>query len=181
MSLGKFSQILILLVLLGGCRSKKSVSESSNHQEKEVTVQVQKQIDTVFQDRVVEKIRPVYYEVEIEKPCDSLGNLRPFKFKAGSGGNASQIYTKDGKLYLQTSIDSMQNVFEKDYRSRYVRDSLALENSLISEQKHSKEIIKYVYPWWLWLAIIGGGLLGLLWLFEKFDVFTRIRKLFLKV
>lgn len=177
----RFLLIAIICLAATSCRSKKVVSENSNRESDSSSARIERVVDTVYKDRIIEKTKPVFTEIVIEKPCDSLGNLNPIFYNIGSGANRSSVYSKDGKLYLNQVIDSFQTRIEKEYRSRWRQDSLALRNSLISESSSSKEVVRYVYPWWWWLVMILGSLLGLLWIFEKFDLLTRIRKILLKI
>ena len=177
----KLILIILTILLVVSCRSKKSVSEESNRQEENSSTRAEKVIDTIYRDRVVEKVKPVYSEIIIEKPCDSLGNIIPVNYNIGSGGNFSRVYSKDGKLFINQKIDSVENVLEKEYRARWEKDSLALSNSLISEQTKMTRVKVYVYPWWLWMAIIAGSLFAVLWAVEKFDLVTRVRKIIFKI
>lgn len=177
----KLLLLFIFFAVAFGCRSKKIVSEESNRDRDSSSVRIERVIDTVFRDRVIEKIRPVYSEVIVEKPCDSAGNLIPVNYNIGSGGNSFHVFSENGKLYINQKIDSVESSFEKQYRARWEKDSLALRNTLISESSTTEEIVRYVYPWWWWLAVIVGGALALLWVLEKFNVLARVRKLVFKV
>jgi len=126
-------------------------------------------------------VKPVYSEVIVEKPCDEAGNLLPVNYNIGTGGSSFHVFSKEGKLYINQKIDSVESIQEKEYRSRREKDSLAIVNSLISESSTNSEVVRYVHPWYCWLAWILAGALGLLWIFEKFNVITRIRRMILKV
>lgn len=173
--------LLLVFISFSGCRSSRNFSEKSVKTTTDTVIKVEKIYDTVFKDRIVEKIKPVYSEITIEEPCDEDGNLKPFNQSIGSGGNTSGVYVKDGKLYISQKLDSAQNTWEKEYRSQWKQDSIFLRNSLISKQESTEKIKVYVYPWWLWLVMILGGFFGLLWLVEKFDILTRLRRLIIKV
>ena len=171
---------LCIAVSLFGCRSKKEVTERSNRDHDSTSVRVERVIDTVFRDRVIEKVKPVFSEVVVEKPCDEKGNLLPVNYNIGSGGNTFHVFSREGKLYINQKIDSVESVQEKEFRSRWKQDSLDLRNTLKTEFSRTKEVVRYVYPWWLWLVMILGSLFGILWAAEKFDLVSRIRKLILK-
>ena len=166
-----FYLILCLLALsLTSCRSKKTLTEDSQQTRIDTVVKVEKVVDTIFRDRIIEKTKPVYSEIIIEKPCDSLGNLLPVNYNIGSGGNSSRVFTKDGKLYISQKLDSIENRYENEYRARWVKDSTALHHSLISEQSSKKEVVRYVYPWWVWALIVAIVLRVLFWLYIKFSI-----------
>src|SRR5699024_8529490 len=119
---------------------------------------------TVFKDRVVTKTKPVYSEIEV--PCDSVGG----KYNFGSGGNRAEVNIKNGKVYFKFLIDSTRNSIEKKYRTKLKQDSLAIVKRIESKTSESTEKVKVVWPWWVWFAIIVGGLSVLLNLYQKFFI-----------
>lgn len=172
--------LLIILISLSGCRSKKIVTEEFTESRDSTEVRIERVVDTVFKDRVIERVKPVYSEIIVEKPCDSLGNINPINYNIGSGSNNSQVFTRDGKLYINQHIDSMESRFEKEYRSRWKQDSLDLRNTLLRESSSEKEVVRYVYPWWWWCVLIVGSLLLLLRVLEKYSILRKIKSLILK-
>jgi len=173
----KLKLIFILIILLTGCRSKKVVTEEFNQKEDNSSTRIEKVVDTIYKDRIIEKIKPIFSEVIIEKPCDSLGNLNPIFYNIGSGANRSSVYSRDGKLYIEQKIDSVENRLEKDYRTRWKQDSLDLRKEFSSTASTSEVIVKYVYPWWWWLLLIAGALVIILRIFEKFSIIGRVKKI----
>lgn len=170
----KYILLILLAFLLIGCGGKKKFTEDSRETRIDTVIKVERVTDTVFKDRIIEKTKPVYSEIIIEKPCDSLGNLLPVNYNIGSGGNSSRVYSKDGKLYVTQKIDSLQQHYEKEYRARWVKDSTALHRSLISEQSSSKEVTRTVWPWWLWAIIVLLIIRVLLWAYGKLYPIPRL-------
>ena len=161
--------ILALLALVSipiGCRSKKMVSEKAEISRID-TVEVFKYIhDTIIQKEREVVTKPVYFETEI--PCDEDQSG-----KVGSGNNYTEYIIKDGKIYLKTNIDSVSNKWQSYYRSKFQKDSIAVRQQLKERYKSTSVTKVYVYPWWIYLVCILGGLL-LLWKVLNFFGFIRI-------
>lgn len=164
--------ILIAFILLLGCRTKKKVTEEKKETvQKDTVVKIKRQTDTVFKDRVITKTKPVYSDIVVDNPCDSLGVLKNFKINSGSGNNKNSVFSKDGKIYISQKIDSTENKFESKYKSRWRQDSIDLRKQLIQKSESNLEKVRVVWPWWLWVAIIAGGLSILLNLYQRFRPF----------
>ena len=149
-----------------GCRSKKMVSDKAEISRID-TVEVFKYIhDTIIQKEREVVTKPVYFETEI--PCDE-----DIKGKVGSGDNYTEYVIKDGKIYLKTNIDSVSNKWQSYYRSKFQKDSIAVRQQL--KEKYSLSSVEkvYVYPLWIYLVCILGGLL-LLWTVLNFFGLIRI-------
>lgn len=150
-----FFYILLAILILFSCRTSKRQFQ------KETTVTA----DTVFRDRmivdtlIIERIKevtlPVQNEIEIDNPCDSLGRLQPFSFRIGSGKNTGALISKEGKLYYSLIVDSVVSQYFNEYSSRFVMDSLAIRKAIIKEFEQKERIQKVVWPWWLYVIIIG--------------------------
>ena len=149
-----FALIALVFIPLG-CKSKKMVSEKSEISRID-TVEVFKYIqDTIIQKEREVVTKPVYFETEI--PCDE-----DIKGKVGSGNNYTEYVIKDGKIYLKTNIDSVSNKWQSYYRSKFQKDSTAISQQLKQKYESTSVTKVYVYPWWLYVVCILGGLL-LLW------------------
>jgi len=166
-----FSRIVIfaLLALVSipiGCKSKKIVSEKAEISRID-TVEVFKYVyDTIIQKEREVVTKPVYFETEI--PCDEDQSG-----KVGSGNNYTEYEIKDGKIYLKTNIDSISNNWKSYYHSKFQKDSIAVRKQLKEKYKFTSVTKVYVYPWWLYVVCILGGLL-LLWKVLNFFGLIRI-------
>lgn len=179
--MNKFKILLICFLLLVSCRSKKEVVDHRTEKQIDTVTVVNHIKDTVYKEVVIERTRPVYTETVIEKPCDSLGNLRPVNTVIGSGANKSSVISKDGKLYISQYLDSTTQAKELEMRSRFKQDSINTRKELVKEL--SKTTIKkvYVYPWWIYLVIAGGLFFFALWLWSRYsDLFFPILRMFRK-
>jgi len=160
-----FALIAVVSITIG-CKSKKIVSEKAEISRID-TVEVFKYVyDTIIQKEREVVTKPVYFETEI--PCDEDQSG-----KVGSGNNYTEYEIKDGKIYLKTNIDSISNNWKSYYKSQFKQDSIAVRQQL-KEKYESTSVTKvYVYPWWLYVVCILGGLL-LLWKVLNFFGLIRI-------
>jgi len=158
---------LVALVFISiGCKSKKIVSEKAEISRID-TVEVFKYVyDTIIQKEREVVTKPVYFETEI--PCDE-----DVTGKVGSGNNYTEYEIKDGKIYLKTNIDSISNNWQSYYRSKFQKDSTAISQQLKQKYESTSVTKVYVYPWWLYVVCILGGLL-LLWKVLNFFGLIRI-------
>lgn len=119
-------------------------------------------VDTlkVFKDRVITKeIKSI---VEVQVDCDSLGKVKDVSYKVKSGNSYFNAYIKNNKLSLSIKLDSVSNVYESKYKSKYTKDSINLQqkyNKLL-EKKEKEVIVKK--PFWLvlhWKCVLIIALL----------------------
>ena len=100
--------ILTILISISSCSSKKSVIEKEYINKTDTIIKLK--------DRFI--IKPVNDTILIEKPCDSLGNLKPFKtVLKTSQGNVS-IENKEGNIQAEINLDSIISTIEKEYQSK---------------------------------------------------------------
>jgi len=160
-----FALIAVVFISIG-CKSKKMVSEKAEISRID-TVEVFKYVyDTIIQKEREVVTKPVYFETEI--PCDE-----DVTGKVGSGNNYTKYVIKDGKIYLKTNIDSVSNKWQSYYRSKFQKDSIAVRQQLKQKYESTSVTKVYVYPWWLYVVCILGGLL-LLWKVLNFFGLIRI-------
>jgi len=158
--------LLALVFIPIGCKSKKMVTEKAEITRID-TVEVFKYVyDTIIQKEREVVTKPVYFETEI--PCDEDQSG-----KVGSGNNYTEYEIKDGKIYLKTNIDSISNNWKSYYKSQFKQDSIAVHQQLREKYKSTSVEKVYVYPLWIYLVCILGGLL-LLWKVLNFFGLIRI-------
>lgn len=120
--------LLFLAVLATSCAAKKT------------TVQVKEVIKTdtlvITKDRIIQKA--VHDTLVIDNPCDSLGILKPFKQRLVIAQGNVTIQTKGNAIEAVINLDSIQNVWEKEYKA-----------SAVSTAKNKTvETIRYKLPAW---------------------------------
>ena len=138
---------LILLLLLFGCSSKKTITEYKDRIVNDTIIKTRTEV-------LVERFRDT---LTINQPCDSLGNLKPFK---------QLISTKQGKYTLTGSnnvitanldLKGYKEILEREYKSKLDKNTVVKE----------KEVIRYRTP--LWLILLCPILFGFGYLIGKFN------------
>lgn len=133
---------IILICILYSCVSKKVITET-----KEV---VKRDSIYIIKDRFVTK--QVNDTITIEKPCDSLGNLKSFDRVIKTNSVKVSLRSVNGNIEATVDIDSIVNSriveFKQNYQSKV-------------EVKET-EIVRYRTPLWVWFVIALEALVILL-------------------
>jgi len=137
---------ILVLLLISSCKAKRV----------EHTVY---RTDTIKTSAVIKIRAPQLNNIEIEHPCDSLGNLKPFKYTFGTGNNKTVLKAVNDTIYLEQNIDSIVNSKIDTYKS--------------SNEKESKKTIQYRIPKWCWYLLIYSILLTV-WTLRKFIPYLKL-------
>ena len=138
MKLTNKSYIFLLLFFFTSCISKKLVTD----------IQERVKVDTIYKTKTIKEVERFVDTLVIEKPCDSLGNLKPFK---------QLIKTKQGNITLtglnnqitqQIDLNGYKDVLEETYKTKY--DSFV--------KNYNKEVVKYRIPLWVFIYIAASAL-----------------------
>ena len=127
---------IILVSIISGCASKKTIVE---YKDRLV-------IDTIsiFKDRIISK--QVIDTLVIESPCDTLGNLKDFEKTIKTEIVEVRLVNNNGNIQATVNIDSIQQVWEKKFKSSFKRDTKIKE----------VEIIRNRIPFWLIILLIAS-------------------------
>jgi len=115
-------------------------------------------IDTFRTEKIVHIYNSVRDTLIIENPCDSLGLLTRFYSKITLPQGKVIIRSYNGSIKATIDIDSINNIYEKQYQSR-LKDSQHLT---------FEKIVREVIPTWAILTIIIQGVLIMVWVYFKF-------------
>jgi hypothetical protein len=115
-------------------------------------------IDTFRTEKIVHIYNSVRDTLIIENPCDSLGLLTRFYSKITIPQGKIIIRSYKGTIKATIDIDSIKNVYEKQYQSKLK------ENENITFER----IVREVIPTWAILTIIIQGVLIFVWVYFKF-------------
>ena len=115
-------------------------------------------VDTFRTEKIVHIYNSVKDTLIIENPCDSLGLLTRFYSKITIPQGKIIIRSYKGSIKATIDIDSIKNVYEKQYQSKLK------ENEHITFER----IVREVVPTWAILTIIIQGVLILVWVYFKF-------------
>jgi len=137
---------ILLLILLYGCKAKRI----------EKTIY---KTDTIKTSAVIKIRAPQLNKIEIERPCDSLGNLKPFKYTFGTGKNKTTLKAVNDTIYLEQNIDSIVNSKIDTYKA--------------SSVKEKEILIQYKTPKLFWYLLIYSILLTV-WTLRKFIPYLKL-------
>lgn len=131
----RIAHLLILLVLLlTGCRAKKTTSEISSNV----------RVDSVYIDRKITLYQHVKDTLIIEQPCDSTGILKPFIQRYNTPQGNVTIEGRNGQI--KASIDLKKQADTTLMRSQVHKQ----EQSQVREV----EIVKYKTPTWIIITLV---------------------------
>ena len=139
--------ILFLLLTIISCKTSKVETQKSIIK-----------IDTFRTEKIVHIYNSVKDTLIIENPCDSLGLLTRFYSKITIPQGKIIIRSYKGTIKATIDIDSIRNVYEKQYQSKLE------ENENITFER----IVREVIPTWAILTMIIQGVLIFVWVYFKF-------------
>ena len=148
MKLQNKSYIFLLILFFSSCVASKSTVEY-----KERIVR-----DTISVETIRTVIKPINKILYVDNPCDSLGGLKPFEKEIKTEKATVKLSNNKGAIKVEVNIDSIIDVKEKEFKSKYQSNKKTKE----------VEIIKFRYPLWLVLGLAVSVLLNLLLLKFKF-------------
>ena len=130
---------LIILLLLFGCGSKKTITEYK---------------DRIVNDTIIKTITEVLVErftdtLTINQPCDSLGNLKPFKQVVSTPQCKYTLTGSNNVITADLDLKWYKEIWEKEYKSKLDKNTIVKE----------KEVVKYKIP--LWIILLCPILFGL--------------------
>lgn len=140
--------IIILLLLASSCVAKKTTIEYKER--------IKLDTVSVFVDREV--IKSVIDTLVVEKPCDSLGNLKDFEKTIKTEKAEVTLKSVKGNIEVSVNIDSLVNEKITKFKQSYKREVDTKE----------VEIVRYTYPLWLIFSLIVSVLINLVLLKSKF-------------
>jgi hypothetical protein len=137
----------LLLLFFSSCVARKSTVEY-----KERIVK-----DTILQTKIEVLVERFTDTLRIKKPCDSLGNLKPFKQLVSTKQGKVSIQGKNNVITTEIDLNAYKQIWESEYKSKIDK------NIIIKE----KEVVKYRTP--LWLILLCPILYALGYLTGKFS------------
>lgn len=144
MKLQNKSYIILLIFFFSSCVAKKSIIEYKDRIVK----------DTIIQTKTIKEIERFTDTLTIEKPCDSLGNLKPFKQFIKTKQGSISIQGVNNVISAEIDLKGYKDILEREYKTKYEK---------LQEIKE-KTIIKYKYPLWLMMlpiiTLVVGYLIG---------------------
>jgi len=146
--MNKKSILLILIVIASSCASKKTITE---YKDRVVN-------DTIIKTRTEVLVERFTDTLTINQPCDSLGNLKPFKQLISTKQGKVSLQGKNNVITAEIDLNAYKEILEKEYKSK-------LDKNIVIKEK---EVIRYRTPLWVWLVIILESLIIALLLKNRF-------------
>ena len=115
-------------------------------------------VDTFRTEKIIHVFNSVKDTLIIENPCDSSGILTRFYSKITIPQGRIIIRSYKGSIKATIDIDSIKNIYEKQYQSRLK------DNQHITFER----IVREVIPTWAIITMLIQGLLISVWIYFKF-------------
>ena len=134
MKLQNKSYIFLLLFFFISCNAKKVVTEFKDRIIK----------DTIYKTKTIKEVERFTDTLTIKQPCDSLGNLKPFKqLIKVKQGNIS-LTGLNNVISAEIDLKGYKEQLEETYKTKYEKFT----------ENYNKETIKYKVPFYHWLIHI---------------------------
>lgn len=139
--------LIFALIIFANCKSTKSTS-----------IVEKLRIDTIRDTRTIEKFSAVHDTLIIDNPCDSNGILTTFYSKVRLPQGQVIIRSYKGNIKATIDIDSIANVYDLKYKSKYNQEVKLFE----------KEVVRNVVPTWAIVTIFFESLIIIGYLYFRF-------------
>jgi len=166
--------LLLALLLLTGCRSKKSIRTELKEEQKSERKEVKDSATRVEKAQKVSAFdlqQTQTYEITLESDKDSVGNAKEVVYYRIRDGDKETIRVQGGKVTLKT-IDNLSKSLQQADTTLYIDNKISLRSETQSQYTQvTKQVQKEVrtVPFAL---IIGALLIGvialLLWRLKLF-------------
>ena len=170
----KILYLLLTLLLLTGCKSKKSnrtehreERQSERKETKDSSIQVEKsQKVSTFEVQ-----QSQLYEVTLESEKDSAGNAKELVYYRIRDGDSETIRVRNGKVTLKT-IDNISKSLQQADSTLYIHSQVSqkseTKNQYLQQSKQVQKEVKKIPS----TFIIGTLILGVVaWIFWKLKPF----------
>lgn len=122
--------ILLLILSLFSCKSKKVVSTKYVH-------------DTINVTKVIKVTPKQLNTLTIDDVCDSLGQLKVFKYTLGNKGSQTIVTVDNNKLKIEQSLDSLYSIWEKQYIGKTENEKDTVYVDVVKSPFYLKYLIWY--------------------------------------
>ena len=139
--------LIFALIIFASCKSTQSTS-----------VVEKIRVDTVHNIRTVEKFKAIHDTLTIDNPCDSLGYLTRFYSKITIPQGKVIIRSERGSIKATIDLDSVSNVYDSKYKSKYNSEVKFFE----------KIVVKEVVPMWAIITILFESIIIIGYLYFRF-------------
>lgn len=166
--------LLLALMVLFGCRSKKSSRTELKEEQKSERKEVKDSSTRVEKSQKVSAFdiqQSQSYEITLESDKDNIGNTKELVYYRIRDGDAETIRVQGGKVTLKT-IDNLSKSLQQADTTLYIDNKISQTNETKSQYtKYSKQVdkdIKTIPIALIISALIIGVFALLLWRFKLF-------------
>ena len=170
----KILYLLLALLLLGGCRSKKSSRTELKEEQKSERKEVKDSSTHVEKSQRVATFdfhQSQSYEITLESDRDSIGNAKELVYYRIRDGDSETIRVQGGKVTLRTIDNLSKSLRQVD--STLVIDNKIIEkkeekNHGISQKKQEEKQVEGTHWWSITWVIIISLILFVAWRMKLF-------------
>ena len=136
------SLVILLILFFSSCVARKS---SIEYKERIVKDTVYKNVKETIVERFTDTLT-------IEQPCDSLGNLKPFKQSIKISQGNINITGYNNVITAEIDLKGYKKIWEKEFIKQYETNKHTID----------KKALKLKYPLWLIIYSIGVSVICVL-------------------
>ena len=166
--------LLLALMVLFGCRSKKSSRTELKEEQKSERKEVKDSSTRVEKSQKVATFNLQHsqsYELTIESDRDSVGNAKEVVYHRIRDGDGEIIRVRNGKVILKT-IDNLSKSLHKADTTLVINNQISqkteAKNQYIEQSKQVQKEVKKTSSAFIIGALILGVVAWILWRFKLF-------------
>lgn len=170
----KILYLLLAILLLTGCRSKKSNRTEHREEQKSERKEVKDSSTHVEKAQKVSTFeiqQSQSYEITLESDKDSIGNTKEVVYYRIRDGDKETIRVQGGKVMIKT-IDNLSKSLQQADTTLYIDNKISQKSEIQSQYtQHSKHVdkdIKTIPISLIITALLLGVFALLLWRFKLF-------------
>ena len=170
----KIMYLLLALLLLGGCRSKKSNRTEHREEQKSERKEVKDSSTRVEKAQKVATFdlqQSQSYELTLESDRDSIGHSKEVVYYRIRDGDKETIRVQGGKVTLKT-IDNLSKSLHKADTTLVINNQISqkteTKNQYIEQSKQVQKEVKKTSSVFIIGALILGVVAWILWRFKLF-------------
>ena len=156
--------LLLALMVLFGCRSKKSSQTEHREEQKSERKEVKDSTTHIEKSQKVSTFdfqQSQSYEISLESDRDSVGNAKDLYFTRMRDGTNEALVIRGGKATIHIKQNNNQALTQEDTIIQESTTTSQQQATIVQEQRQTTKSQKQVsvLPWWL---VAGTLFLGLL-------------------
>ena len=170
----KIIYILLALMLLTSCRSKKSSRTEHREEQKSEQKEVKDTSTQVEQSQNVTTFnihQSQSYEVTLESDRDSIGNSKEVVYYRIRDGDKETIRVRNGKITLRT-IDNLSKSLQQADTTLYIDNKISqtneTKNQYLQQSKQVQKEVKKTFSAYIIGALILSVVAWILWRLKLF-------------